>query len=816
MVVENWVAQASRQEFQRLDPQSDPRAALEGVIAGLERMIQSVRATGVEGMEEELRSWMGRVQDLRHRQAAISDRAWVVAERDQVMAETQQVRREAASIEAGLQTMIAMAAASYAEFIARNDERSGITGGASDAVDEAWRARWAELKTMFPSEAAYGALSDRTRRLETDLRRIAQDIGAEDMPEALPVAAAMLYAARRDAAVRSAIAATPWVNGLYQTESADAVQARVQARDEFARWREGVGSLLTDVAFVNRALDQGHSLDAEIGGRGVREVAASIERSEHFREVRTAIDEAWDRVLAVRGIAESDDSDRLLAEGRGTTDRAIALACWRRLGAMSRWPDGLREFRQDDALMQRVQLLIRQIEDPSIRSELQNELVSGTGQRWARAVERERDRHNFAELISVRPNGFEPTFSPRVRLNIVVLHTIEGLRAREGSDERAVQVFLREMTEAIAGIGAAPDAGQAQQWIDDLRFLAELDLDEAPAADLSEFGPGAKGWSAQEFDDGRRVVYMSPGRGEQIEFLRVEVSSGVVYIAAEELSIDVANAVMQNLSRWEALAGVWQPLHDSMQGRARPQGAPYSWRWQSTRTAIEPSDRWVGAELLPRSRTRPSQPGTFYHPEIVVAAPTGKAPLNDLNGQAAALLASEIGCRLPTSMEWLAAWEQWGASGPANVRDVTWSKQLDHVLARDAIEYPDEAMFIPSEMRASVPTGRNATAGSATNDGVLWFAPIDSCGGPLRHGLGNVWELLDDGSPGEPQFKVIGGSALSAPEVPPLQAYDLRRERTSAADIGMRLAFDLGGLEVGRPFRSGVRRLLDGAPFAAP
>ena len=76
------------------------------------------------------------------------------------------------------------------------------------------------------------------------------------------------------------------------------------------------------------------------------------------------------------------------------------------------------------------------------------------------------------------------------------------------------------------------------------------------------------------------------------------------------------------------------------------------------------------------------------------------------------------------------------------------------------------------------------------DDGVLCFTPVDQGGGTFFNLIGNVAEIVTQGE----KFAVIGGSALSAPEVDPLTAYTTRNvyaRRGANDDVGFRLALDV-------------------------
>lgn len=177
-------------------------------------------------------------------------------------------------------------------------------------------------------------------------------------------------------------------------------------------------------------------------------------------------------------------------------------------------------------------------------------------------------------------------------------------------------------------------------------------------------------------------------------------------------------------------------------------------------------------------------------------------------------VAALVGCRLPTAAEWRAAYDGFEKSVPAaewNLRDQTWATQRDHVAGLRSADgtsppLPDEGIFLPATPKAA--TGSAARAHSHS-DGTPFFRAAGSGGGAtFRQLVGNVAEIVCDAPEGfavaaaekhaariksftaEPGhgLYVIGGSALSPPEVPVDTPLALK-PGGAYADVGFRLAF---------------------------
>jgi len=107
---------------------------------------------------------------------------------------------------------------------------------------------------------------------------------------------------------------------------------------------------------------------------------------------------------------------------------------------------------------------------------------------------------------------------------------------------------------------------------------------------------------------------------------------------------------------------------------------------------------------------------------------------------------------------------------------------------------------------------------------VLYFQGVDTgAGSVFRHIVGNVAEFVDDspagydGSEERRWFRVVGGSSLSAPEIPIEEAFPLVLNEADSwmvlentyPDVGFRLAFDAGQLGGGPPLAQQVGELVD-------
>jgi hypothetical protein len=339
-------------------------------------------------------------------------------------------------------------------------------------------------------------------------------------------------------------------------------------------------------------------------------------------------------------------------------------------------------------------------------------------------------------------------------------------------------------------------------------------------------GPPAPKWQMRKLDDlGRRIQFATPGGTEPLEFVLIEVPGKLpTYLCTTELSLGTFLAAVPNTDWAQSGAGL---LVEFSPGRD-PRPGPRVWEWNDQGLGpIRLSEYW----LRPRTDIVWDYFGErdpnykFNHSKLpgrlgVDPMNHPKLPMQYLPAHTAMYIASLLGCRLPTSEEWAAAWKVNGdaATGKRNLRGQTWQQQQNYVLANRGLpEWPDAGAFTPRGFTGK--TGASATSYRDLKNDLLWFREVDSEDGQLFHNLiGNVWEYLWEDPAGvdsmsdkslrawktlldshPSQLFVIGGSAISAPEiranVP--QPVDLTHSNASPvdgligfADVGMRLAFN--------------------------
>lgn len=224
---------------------------------------------------------------------------------------------------------------------------------------------------------------------------------------------------------------------------------------------------------------------------------------------------------------------------------------------------------------------------------------------------------------------------------------------------------------------------------------------------------------------------------------------------------------------------------------------PVTWQFADHRLAV--ANNWLTVS------TQPELIGKNVFSQAP-PPPGPDAPINYVSPAFAQAFARSINCRLPTTREWETALGtmQTTAGGiealreTANLRDASWLAQKNYLISilqgRNTQFWPDAGAFIPPELLGHIRVGREATAAFDGDDGVLYFRPVTQGEGRFPNLIGNVATYVEDGD----AIAVIGGSALSAPEIELAKAYriiPLGFARDGFADVGFRLALDAKSTE---------------------
>lgn len=553
------------------------------------------------------------------------------------------------------------------------------------------------------------------------------------------------------------------------------------------------------------------------------------------------------RIQKLKDFAASPDKPALQQTlSAAKPDTAFeGFAAWRRLVELG-WPASADDLGNLPSLLDRVLALADTVDDgarrPALRAEFKSSAKAAAlrGIESARTAEPPSDELFTAILIAAKSTGLaRQDLPPPLAINLLIFDLRTTLRTSSSGTAAARDTTATDAINSF--ITAAKDIRLDPPARDDLAGLSArlsklLDpRDQTPATapastgpDLAVLGPGSAGWKARLSRDGDSIAYAptapaSPPssdtpRPDEIEFLRLSGDgSTAVYLTRDEVSIGSFIRIIASRGRWQdlrdrrLLRGFDPSVND-------PRAGPTTWTWSAKR----PGEIELAAQWLP-SLSLASAYGSNPQP----APPTLDAPMQQASIDAMVYAARLIGCRLPTTAEWrraVSAQPLQSFSAP-NRRDASWVRQrdwADSIKTRiSAPPWPDRGAYKPKDMQV-LPLDDRAKPVTTDDDGSLWFARVNAeaqtktpapSQPSFRHLIGNVAEVICDDparlegiDPAKPEsidaalgdrssFRILGASALSAPDLDPNTPYPVERtpSREGWADVGFRLAFTTTG-----------------------
>lgn len=498
------------------------------------------------------------------------------------------------------------------------------------------------------------------------------------------------------------------------------------------------------------------------------------------------------RLRALRDLARSD----LIDAATESTIPEISFAAWQLLGGSNvypAWPTQNGELETEADLRGKLATMIAAIKDPATRSAPLAALGQQRVVRWRRFVEAARNDVMLEQAIRLQPafgNEAElvAALSPAAQFD-VALYRCRQLTDR--ADEKTTAAMVAELEHAAHLL---PPAAGLQPLLDRLSRLAMKE----PFAD---------------HNPGDRFELNLPGLPQPFIFQRVEPEGArPFYLCTTAVSFGQFAGVIGSLNAWDqAAAFPWGADPNKRDTRRGPR----VWEWVQ-RPSLQmvtpllwffPEDDNDFAPIFRIDRFNRTAVS-----DDVGGNPSPDHPMQQIPAEAAFYYAGLCGCRLPTADEWRSAYAIFERTVPAerwNLRDQTWNDQLQYAAASTGpnVRWPDEGIFIPDGI--TVPTGSAAKARDE-NDGTLFFRKVGAAGGGTFHQLiGNVAQFLCDAPEAFDAWQdkttptgirrfidehpnslyVIGGSALSPPDVPLQTPLPVTHSDVGYSDVGLRLAF---------------------------
>ena len=620
---------------------------------------------------------------------------------------------------------------------------------------------------------------------------------------------------KRDEALRRTVEAIPWgkVDGLQEVypdlRNKDFVRKRNTELEGLRQWGVALAALFADSRTIRDRLNESwheknlldHKPHAKV--LSMRELHAGLKQSPIFREpgVATVLEPVTSRIERLLNIERLATKDKKQLIEFAQSDQTDAVgAAWRKLGKVRNWPTGLNELRQEAGIRKKL----AQAKFPRA------ELAAQGPPRWDNCLRSLTDCAMIEEALKLRAEfGVSAeNVGPTARYNILLWDFVQRLRGFQQDLEKAggpknqealLKKFMPQISRFEKAIARLPDKIRGKEPVGRfMHSLAELKKGGGEDVTAVKAGPETAGWHRAQ-DSTRQVMkYRWPKDKpvHSLEFVRIEPQRPAgrpFYLCTTEVT---AGLFIEIAKRNKGIGKLlWKP-----RWRGDTRKGACVWQWQGKQ--LRKADRWVSIPAL-------TEEDSYYPAGTRPARPQAAHPMQWVSPQAAEGFCTAIGCRLPTSAEWAAAYtayEKELKDSRCNLRDPAWSREHNHVaelrkrtVNPASIPWPTDGIFRPKGQKQE--TGSNAKAAVDENDGELWFAPAASAeGATLRHLIGNVAEFVKDGD----TFAVVGGSALSSGQLwdggrrPFSRAYpaDAPTAGGGYPDVGFRLAFSAPSLTV--------------------
>ena len=793
---EAWLREVGEDRFTRLDPESEPhpaealRTALSAAEARFSALAESERSrpAGIAAAE--------RLADARAVIEELAALPWNRVVRSSVEGRAAQERAAIAAVLGEVDELEWASSMDAGEYAARLRAEQTLTASASEAVDSAWR----RARDQRLAEGLDGRLVE-TRRWVRGWRAAALEAiqrfplleisGADGALDDEALSAIALR--QRETSLARAFAG----RGPDDPVFADRLS---EVAEQDARWREQAAEIVGRAVRGLRAVRElrGLSAASAAAGGGSAELGSDAEAIALTEAIRPALD----AMIALETVEQETDPAALL-RASSSAESPVALAAYQRLGSMG-WPGGAEELARDADALARVRGLTETLEDPVQRGALERELQSDARRRWVGAVEAASTRGELASIWGFRDRygaGLD-ALAPRDAHDMAAAVLLASI------DERATEEALRDA--AAAFVAAIADAAESESWAADRMAAVRRVLDErsdGPGVDPTRLGPGAlPGWRGVSVP-GNQVVSFTSRDGQTIEFAAVTLADGSVsYLGTTEVSLGLFSAVVSladawdqvaSSDRWNALAGMRRAIVQN------PWRGVRGWQWSRNSRSLEPSLNWHGLFPMLQDVNMVAQSlGT----DGLGGVPSERHPMHGVPGASAEAFAGLLGCTLPTTEEWLAAWSAERGETDWNLRDESFAIQYAHQASQVAdyreASLPDEGVLRPGDGPAAVPG----------DDGTAFFGVVgggDAPGERFKHLIGNVLEFVEnDGSLariGESSLSVASNSSPPSPE--PIDPTRI------VQDSGIRLAFKAPGVRVEVPLADALKAVFGQQPF---
>ena len=619
--------------------------------------------------------------------------------------------------------------------------------------------------------------------------------------------------------------------------------ALTQLTRQYTAWRTDATALIADYARAEDLLSELHADDEQPGPDepSIRQVTQKWEDRPILADsaVANAIAPLRQRAQLLLSVARLQDRVQLLDHAATSKDPAAIRAIWLRLCSVGRGQ--FSDLAAELGVARQLERAIDDVADGSRKRSLQDELIQEKWSLWQANFSLANDAAQVESLVK-RMEAFRPPSStlsdPRLQYNLLV-YRLKKIRWDALTDAAMRQELDRFTTDAEQLDPAFRGSSQVAGFLDSIKRIGNTP-DSPPVSP----GPQSAGWQVEQ-NTGAAVSYSWTARSARkhvLQFLRIQPRGidSPVFVCTTEMPLGLfADAVDANAA-WSSIVGLLGV--ESGPAAADKMAGATVWQWQKDRdriTGMKPARQWMNF-------------GTRYpagHYDVANGInpdpPSWDHPIQQVSAPAAMLVATLLGCRLPTSVEWLQCQQEAANAikpGQWNLRDVSWHVQHNFARAHGATarELPQCGIFLGEQAVQLLgdSSGQEAeawpnsrlpqavrTPGPVYQDGVLWFRPVQTANdaAAFRDLVGNVAEFVYDdlafwknvqSEPPQSRARriseslselvaarksavlaVIGGSALSPPQIAfdrplSLLGHPHSQITSTYADVGFRLTFD--------------------------
>ncbi len=588
--------------------------------------------------------------------------------------------------------------------------------------------------------------------------------------------------------------------------------------------QKALGELRTWTEPVNGSSLEGHVADIgklpeSAGLVRASEVEKLLKDADQVREV-----EGWDETKLA---AEGESLARNVAEFT-PGQRARLFAIWTKLGKFPSWPTYAQlsteilvrsRFHPTGVPGRRGAEVIKILDDQGV-----TRLERAAGSALATGA-------SIPENLSIVSNQLSmddlSALSPKndwLRYDLLVAKLRNELSEKRLRNEKSIE-FIDAFKQQLGRFKEARfviSVDALRKEIEDK--VKETDQRETQKSN-DEFGPpSSSGWVKSEIENPEGYVFTR--RDQRLVFLYLDIgkSQEASYICTTEVSLGLFLEIIDDdwKERPQTVDGLkWGKLTRNVGGGDVNEFDLRTWAWKPDQPKmVNLCEYWVLPTADDEQVRKPFWVGVDQSPR-----PNINCPMNRIPALSAEIFAKMLRCKLPSLEEWIAATKlspkaAQGGKILDNVRDLKLKTQVEHWVLN---EFRSHAAVILSGFQECGFERLASLSFDPRDDGTIFFRAVPTLDGKdfqVHDLIGNVaeWVTLGTWDDQKPKYGIIGGSAISDPDVSedqkdyytPLE--QPQASNPSPSDVGIRLAFTAS-----RPtLASNVRELLNARAFVPP